>query len=171
MSQVAVQSATQPVAQTDTKNIVIEGLSTFGMYYALFGAVISSIIGVGLIIYGIMILTNKFDRSGVEGIVKTIDCNARDCSVNVDYIYNNTNYNMWFYGIKKVSYSVGSKIIVYVKDNNPTDVTIDTPPNNTTGIIILVVGIVIPILGWLWYLGTKKYRELGALSAVSAILN
>lgn len=105
-----------------------------------------------IIIYGILIVLNKYDRVGVEATVKEVKCLSNldrySCSLYLEYTYNSNQYTVWI-DTNKVDYTPGSKLVIYIVSDKPTDVGLDTPPSHSTGTICILSGVIIMIMAFI----------------------
>lgn len=65
-------------------------------------------------------------------------------------------------------YILNASINVWYDPNNPSDFYLFSDDTNAAGWILLVVGIITIIVGWVWSYFANKYKIIGAVEGVSS---
>jgi len=153
---------------------VYSGAATFGRIISVIAVVIGTLTGLILIPYGIYMIVHKekLTSTTVGEITGDPMCNPSDpggnnkivydCSFTVDYKIDNTNYSIDVNTSTGFKYSNGSSITVYYNPKDPSAGAIKSDSSHVAGIIILAVGIIIPLISWLWWYFAKKNKIVGA---------
>lgn len=167
------------MSSTEKKSLgedIYSGAASFGRAWAFIGAIIGTIIGIGLFIGGIYLATRKVSIETVQAIITSVNCrpiqnNNQMCNIGIEYTFKNEkkNTNIDYNGNRM--FSVNQKIDVYINLDKPSEITIDSPASKTAGIIMIIVGIIIIGLAWLWYWLTKRYKFLGAAQGVGGAID
>lgn len=189
------------VSQNDKTNKsvaseVYEGTASFGIFIALIGAIIGSILGIILLVIGIRIISTKTTKTQINATITKINGvgnllsnenrsqltpdNSRcpsvsqgmhSCFIEVSYKYLDKEYKKDINYTGDKSYYIGQNINVYIEPSDPNNVQLNSPPSNTTGIILIVVGLLIILGGWIWYWISKKWKVAAAATGASGIWN
>lgn len=161
-------------------NEIYEGASEFGRILAKIGVVIGTIVGLGLIIAGSILLFKKTKRSEkMSGTVTAAECKEHvierderkntmyNCHLEVEYANGKTmkdriDSSEW--------YSEGDKIDVYVDPDNEENVSLSSDNTKPFGIILLVIGIFVIGFSWLWLWITNKSKFAAASGGVASTI-
>lgn len=157
---------------------IYSGAASFGVFWALLGAVMATIVGIILIIAGIYILASKSDRNSASATVVAINGQTNgscqktqdnpvqyQCTVSVKYDGWKDPIDINYSGNN--SYYVGEKLTIYVKKNDPSDATLNPPVPKWFGIIAIVVGLIIPAVAWFWYWASRRWKFIAAAEGAS----
>jgi hypothetical protein len=165
--------------QESTSSQLYTGSAEFGKFMALIGAIIGTVISIGLIIGGIFIIIYAKKLRSVEGsILADSKCTSTapdkngnittTCVAPVKYTIDGTLYDD---SNKKVSsgnitYKLGNSVTVWYNPTNPSEPILN-PVTSAIGWVLIVIGIVIIFFYWLWVFITRKYKFAAAASGVS----
>lgn len=160
-----------------TLNNIYSGTADFGKLYALWGAIIGTIICIVLIIMSIIAFRHKITlTSKASGTVtKATNCtkgnnNDETCSFNA--ILDSIGVTVTIKTNKKVDYKIGDKINTIYYNPNDTSKAALKPDNETTqGIILLVIGIFGIIISWTTVWLTNHFKAFAAVEGASGMYN
>lgn len=172
---------------------IYSGSASFGRIMSIIKAVIGTLVGIAMIIGGIFLVRSrtKYSESTTAKILNT-DTDKVDCVRTGDQTGNSNDNDMWNCSNIKLSWTVGGKnydnknspmsytgstnlegykngasVNIYYDPSNPRDITIQRLPTHIFGWILLGLGILILISGWLWVLITQKSNFAAATSGVA----
>ena len=160
---------------------IYSGTASFGRIMAIFSAVMATLAGLIMIPLGIYLIARKSKLTATTNA--TIICDdcciptAEDsnitynCTLAVEYSVDGTQYNEPITTSGQQNYNNVKSATVYYDPKKPSDVSLDTDNTHTVGIIVLVVGIIIPALAWLWLYFATKYKSVAAVGGVAAGLD
>jgi hypothetical protein len=157
---------------------VYTGTAKAGVAFSLIGAVTSTIFAIILISIGIYLLvrktTNYISAEGqivaVNGCTTTTSSSRTSfCNLTVSYTYNNKQYTSTVQGQNNIIYVVNQNITVYFTSDNPTKIQLSGDVPNWVGWILIIVGIVVAIVGWVWYYLSSKYKVVAAIGGARGI--
>jgi hypothetical protein len=173
------------MSKSNISDEIYSGASTVGLWYTFIGAIISSIMGVCMIIVAITKLRSNKKQYNVEGTVIKINENENgqcayintandityDCTLTVQYTdpsskktyTNDISYN------GSEDYTVGSKIELYYT-NDIQNVTADKNLSNGFLMFIVFVGLFFIIGGWLLYWASKKWKFFAAFQGAAGMM-
>lgn len=141
------------------------GMASFGVFMAFLGAIIGTLIGIGLIYFGASVYNQQYTE--LKAKVLSIDCDSKQCSNKIKYMKDNKEEIRFVYTSKNRTVSVGNEVSVFVGDDN--SVSLDNP--KTGGIVLICIGLFVILAGWVWYWITKKYEFAAATSGLSNSLS
>ena len=168
---------------------IYSGTATFGRIMAVVGVVISTIAALIMIPLGIYFIVHKTKLvSTTNGTVHSVSCVAKihhddddddddddtieyDCSLTVNYKVGNNSYSINTNTTSTAQYKEGDTITVYYDPNNPSNAALDADNTHVIGIIILVIGIIVPLVAWIWWYFARKYKAVAAAGGVAAGLD
>jgi len=159
--------------------------SSFGKIWSLIGAVIGTIIGLGLFIFGLVFFfRKKTNRDEVLASVSSINGGGTErcekisdnpvnysCLLTFNYNYKGNAYNLDYNYNGANIYYKGQKTNIYVNVNHPTDILLGKEAPSWTGLIFAIVGIIIIAGGWFWYWMSRRYKFLAAAQGVGGAYN
>jgi hypothetical protein len=158
------------------------GASSFGRVWALFGAITATFVGIILIGIGIFIMTRKSDRKAYSATVvyvngpngppcqKTQDNPVQyTCTITIKYSGYSSPINIDYMGSKM--YYVGETITVYVKNGNPSDVSLSGNVPKWLGLVFIIPALLMIVGSWFWYWASRKWKFVAAAEGGSAALD
>ena len=173
------------MSKSNVSDDIYSGVSTFGLWYTFIGAIMSTIIGLAMIILGIGKLRSNKKQYNVQGTITLINGTQNgqcasvntandisyDCTLTVEYsdpsskktYKNDISYD------GSEDYTVGSKIELYYT-NDIQNVTADKNFSNGFLIFIVFLGFFFIIGGWFLYWASKKWKILAAAEGVSGMM-
>jgi hypothetical protein len=161
---------------------IYSGAASFGKVWAIIGAVMSTLIGIGMIIIGITILVHK-DRNP-HTTATVIACPKPDnnccdawtdannvrqysCVLQVKYNVNGKDYTKVINTTGTTQYNVGSTVPISYDPNNPQDVKTSFPPPHWLGWVLIVLALIVIFGSWVWVWLTRKYKFAAAAQGVA----
>lgn len=161
---------------------IYSGAASFGVFWALLGAIMATIIGTLLIGFGIYLMVHKTNRKTVSAKVvyingipdgtcqKTQDNPPQyNCAVTVKYDGWKDPIQISYTGPD--SYYVGETIDIYVDNNNPGDATLDKPVPKWMGLIIIAVALIMIGGAWFWYWASRRWKFIAAAEGASGAIS
>ena len=160
---------------------IYSGAAGFGRFYAIFSAIISTLIGISLIIAGIIMLQKKkiYTHKVLATIIKDgAQCSTEthhdrhgstttyNCSLHLSYVVNNKTYINTLAVDSSTDYEGYKTIEIYYNPHNPMDAKVQPFPWKLGGWVALIIGILLVIFPWFWVWVTQKYKFAAALSGV-----
>jgi ribosomal protein S8E len=147
--------------------------ANFGLLYNLMSALFSTFICIIMILVGFWIKDINIKKSETtSGIINSAECNIEKnkttCMATVIYTVNNVKYTNQYTSQGIVN--KGQRIEVYYNPLDPNDFTVE---NYTyyAGVGMIVLGIIIVISSWVWFLLSYIYKPVAAISGVGAMGN
>ena len=134
-------------------NPIYSGLANYGVLTAWASAVLITIVGIVMIVFG-SIKVSKGSLDSTTGKVTEIF----DQTVKIDYTVDNQQYSSPF---PNKSYTLNENITVYYNPKNPIIAQLN-PGKNTVGIILIVCGVIFPLLSWLWLYIVRRSKFAAA---------
>jgi hypothetical protein len=160
---------------------IYDGAGTFGHIEAWIGAIISTLIGIVLIVIGVIALNHKTKlTANTQGKIKDATCGdpyndgnqqKYKCTVNVTYTVDNKEYNIIKNTDDDSKYFTGQMVTVYYNPSSPDKGELTSDNSKTLGIVFIIVGIVIPLFAWLWLWITYKSKFAAAAGGVAGAVN
>jgi hypothetical protein len=164
---------------------IYSGAASFGRFWALLGAIVSTVVAIVMIGIGIYILLLPVQLS-VQGTVVAInespsgicrsisDKNGTtfNCEITVKYLFNGQEYtkDMSYSGTS--TYYIGSKIPVYFKTaNDPNSTSLNGQPPKWVGWALIAFAIILTLGSWFWYWATRKWKVVAAAEGTGGMLN
>ena len=173
-----------PHKKESTGEKIYSGTATVGRVMSVVGVVFGTVIGLIMIVVGIfMIVHHTKLTSQTQGTIEKgqndlctpyakNNTTVWDCNFTVDYNVGGTAYKQnIILNDSSRSYHPGESIKIYYDPNNPDDSSNTSDETKIPGIILLVVGIVIPLGAWLWWYFARKYKAVAAAGGVAAGLD
>lgn len=165
-----------------TGESLYSGTASFGRAMAVVGVVFSMIAALIMVPLGIYFIAHKTkltsqERGTVVGANNcgpaTIDNNkiVYDCAFTVEYKVENKPYTIKATTSGPVQYTRGNRVTVYYEPNNPSNGSINSDNTHLAGIVLLVLGIIIPTFAWIWLYFARKYKAVAAAGGVAAGLD
>ena len=158
--------------------------ASFGRIMAIVGAVIATIIGIGMIIGGIIALhhiTSLTAQIQGEVINKNFSpCSATaennivkyNCILNVKYTVNGKDYTQTLTTTNSnLNYNTGDSILIYYDPKNPSNSGLTSDTTKTLGYILLIAAPFVILLPWVWVYITKKSKIAAAAGGVATIFD
>ena len=160
---------------------IYSGVATFGRVSAVIGVIIGTLAGLIMIPIGIYLLTKKVKKTAsTDATIENADCteSAQDstisfnCTLNVNYKVGNVPYSGVVTSSGPTHYMSGKKVKVYYDPSNPKDVALDSGKSkHIAGIILIVVGVIVPLVAWVWWYFARKYKAVAAVGGTMAGLD
>ena len=160
---------------------IYSGSATFGKIEAWISAVIGTLIGLGLLIVGIVLVSHKTSLTKrARGTIKSAYClsseannqKSYNCTLDVEYIVKKQTYNIIDVISSKYDYQPhdhdNTIIDVYYNPKSPKSGKLKSDNNKVIGIILIIIGIIIPAGTWLWVWVTYKSKFAAAAGGVAA---
>ena len=157
------------------------GAATLGRVSAVIGTVVGTLAGLIMIPLGIYLLTKKIKKTATtSATVDDRSCteSAHDssitynCTLNVKYKVGDTPYTSVVTSSGDTNYGNAKTVKVYYDPSNPNNVSLDSGKSkHTAGIILIVVGVIVPLIAWIWLYFAQKYKAVAAVGGVSAGLD
>ena len=162
------------------------GTVTFGRVMAIIGAVVATLIGIGLIIFGGILTTHKTQFSAsVQG--KVIDSSmcvptnnddgsvSETCMVTAKYNIGSQCEPCVIAGTVTSSdpstYLVDMPITVYYDPSDPKQASLNSDDSKVGGWVMIAIGVIMIIFSWLWVWITRKYKIAAAVGGVTSGLD
>jgi len=176
--------------QQSGADLAYTGLATYGLFNALIGAVVATIVGVIFVIMGIMELRSTPTKSISANIVginnsatavcpsssntntvnnTTTTTTTYNCTLNLSFIYQGTTYTPSLSYNGTSNYTIGQSLTVYFTDD-PSKVSL-TENNPSTGWIAIFLGIGISALAWVMYWAARKWKAVAAIEGGESLIN
>jgi len=168
---------------------IYTGAADFGVAWALIGAITGTIIGIIMIIGGIYVLMHRNDYTPVQGKVTLINGSATgqcqsslihasngsssndttvfNCLVTVQFSYKGEDRKADISYSGNKGFYVGQVTTVYVRTNDPEDVSLNGSIPGWVSAITISFGLVIAIGGWFWYWASKRWKFVAAAEGAS----
>jgi hypothetical protein len=158
---------------------VYKDAATFGKTMSFISAIISTIIGVILIIVGLFLVFRKSKyTSEIQGaVVKasptgsnicTNKNNMYNCSFEVDYTLNGDDKTVMFNNVDtSINYTEGKIITLYYNPDDPNDIKLEKDNTKVLGWIMLLIAILMITISWLWNYLVNRNKFLAATEGVA----
>jgi hypothetical protein len=160
---------------------IYDSTATFGRFWALLGAIMATILGLGLIIAGIYFLVRKEDRNAVTGTILRINGSASQacpmvganlvCTLTIQYVYQNETFTTDIAYNGPTLYSVGQTVTVYVLKTDPHTATIGEPVPKWMGGVFIGVGVLMTLGGWFWLWAARKWKVVAVAQGGQGLWN
>lgn len=158
------------------------GSATFGRVIALVSAILISIIGIILIIWGIILEVHKTKLTQkTSGTVEIATCHQKienknivySCNLTIKYTVKGKKHTLNVENIESDSaYTDNDTIDVYYDPKNPNNGAINSDKYlHTMGIIMIICGIVMPLFAWGWWYLTTRSKAVAAAGGAAAGLD
>ena len=164
---------------------IYSGTATFGRITSIISAIIGTIISIIMIIIGISLIMHKIKYTEKAiGHITSVNCTEIsddnnkimwDCGtisgtyiVKVKGIPKTYPFNFDI-GKTNIHYTTSSIINVYYNLDNPNKPNKDSDKSDhVIGWVLIVIGLIIIIGGWLWVYLTQKYKVAAAYSGLTS---
>lgn len=169
-------------SSASTGSEIYSGAASFGIAWALIGAIFATIFGVILFAVGIYFVVHKSDRTAFPATVLYINgpggpvCQKTQdnpiqysCTITIKYSGWANPIDINYTGSQV--YYVGEKITVYAKKGNPSDVTLNKPIPNWVGWLMMAGALLMIGISWFWYWASRKWKFVAAAEGVGGALN
>ena len=163
-----------------TGEAIYSGTASFGRVMAVVGVVFAMIAALVMIPLGIYFIVHKTKlTSHTSGKVNNSSCTARsennsvvyDCTFQVSYTVGNKPYSISDTTSGSQQYNGGDSVTVYYDPNNPANGSVNSDNTHVMGVVLLVIGIIIPTVAWIWWYFARKYKSVAAAGGVMAGLD
>jgi hypothetical protein len=175
---------------SDTINTIYTGASDFGQWTALLSAFLATLIGLLAIGVGIYLLVEDSLRTQkVQGTVESVTCSGTtssttssstssgSCLIDVRYVVQRKTFTRKFAVDNPTTLQKGSTVTLFVDPKDPQDnvvLDIGNANNNAASIaggVLIGVGLLILIVGWIVYYLTRRYKFFAAAEGVGEAAN
>ena len=154
-----------------TMQPVYDVTASIGIAYAIFSAVIATII-CGFAIYGGFWVKNMNADKTAKTTGKIMDAtcsktkNDKSCVSTINYMVKDVEYS-----VSSVTEIVnkGQTITVYYDPKNPNNFSLSNNTTNTIGWVIIIIAIIILLSSWGWLIMTIFFKPLAAATGVGAV--
>lgn len=174
------------------KNIggtLYSGAAAYGRFTSMLGAIIMTIIGIGLIIGGIYLMVNKDKHSlTAKAVITEAQCSqtqttinnkpsiSYSCMLTIQYSVSNVLYTNKVQANGQHTYNKGEFITVQYTPSDPNDVELKPSISRTTiGAIMIGIALIMMLMSWGSAYLARKYKFAAAFqgigSGVSTISN
>jgi len=169
--------------KTNLGDEIYSGAASFGIAWALIGAIFATIIGIGMIVGGIYILIHKDKLIDIQATITQINGGSGpcskitdnpiqySCSITLEYKYNGITYTGVQNYTGNANYYIGEVITIRINPNNPNDISLNNPIPKWIGWILIVFALLIIIGSWFWYWASRKWKFVAAAEGVGGALN
>ena len=158
------------------------GTADFGRIMAIIGAVIATLIGIGMIIGGIVALHHTTTRTAqVQGeVTNNNPCTPTavnnvvkyNCIIDVTFTLSAKVYTANFINNNSnINYRKGDAITVYYDPKNPSDNGLLSDNSKIVGWVLLGIAPFIILFAWLWVYITRKSKVAAAAGGVASIFD
>ena len=160
---------------------IYSGAASFGRGMAIFGAVMSTLIGIGMVIGGIYILLHK-DKSkhvlatvvgcsidgasGKDCCTSFVDYNGfrqYDCNLRLNYTVNGKEYNNPLYISSQRGYVSGDFLKISYDEKNPNSIKADVGYPYFLGWVLIGLAVLVIAGSWFWVWLTGRYKFAAAV--------
>ena len=154
---------------------VYKGSASYGRFIAMIFAVLSIIIGIGLILTGIIYNKSVLTYSSTTlatFVSKKCDMYNKDKNCNYVLSFNDDNgqtINASY--SSKYEYEINSKIDIVYNPSDKSTIRLKSENTKTFGYTIIGIGIIVPMCAWFWVWVTRKYEFAASASAFSSVFN
>lgn len=162
---------------TNLGDQIYSGTATIGRVGAVIGAVFATILGIGMIIFGIITVRKRVHRTvKTVATVTSANCTPKvaDDSTSVEYLcalgldvhHHAASLDL----TSAIKYKVGDSISIYYDPHNPSDVRMES--DNTShfaGWVLFVMGLFLITFPWLWVYATQKSKDVAAVGGAMGV--
>lgn len=164
------------MAKRKESTTLYSGTATFGRIMAIFALVMAVIAALVMIPTGIYFIVHKTKLvSTTNGTAESVLCVAHqdsyDCTLTVNYKVDNKTYHLNTTTNSVIQYKEGDNLTVYYDPKDPSNASVESDNTHIMGIIILVIGIILPLGAWFWWYLARKYKSVAAVGGVAAGLD
>jgi len=154
---------------------VYKGSASYGRFIAIVFAVLSILIGIGLIIAGITYNKSVLNYSSTTlGTINSKKCDTYDKNKNCNYIVSFVDDNGQTINAQyssKYEYEINSKIDIVYDPSDKNSIRLKSDNTKTFGYAMIGIGIIIPMFAWIWVWVTRKYEFAASASGFSSVFN
>jgi len=153
---------------------VYEGSASYGRFIAMIFAVIATVIGIGLVLFGITYNKSVLRYSNTSvATINSKSCNMNEkksCNYTLSFVDNtgqtvNTTYSSVY------EFEINSKIDIVYDPSDKNTIRLKSDNTKTNGYMMIGVGIAIPLFAWFWVWVTRKYEFAASASGFSSVFN
>ena len=154
-----------------TMQPVYDVTASIGIVYAIFSAVMATII-CGIAIYaGVWVKNMNSDKTEKTiGTITEAICsntkNDKSCIVTINYKVKDVEYSV---STTTTIVNKGQTLDIFYDPNNPNNFSISNNTTNTIGWIIIIIAIIILLLSWGWFIMTIFFKPVAAATGVGAV--
>jgi hypothetical protein len=159
--------------------------ATFGVWWALFGAIFATIIGLVMIGFAIYIMTHKNTKTDVSAVILSINgstgatCSYStinnvsnyNCVLTLKYTYNNQEYKIDYYYNGDRNYYVGQTVAGYTDKKSPENFSLTDQLTEKNALVLFFIGLFIIAISWFSYFISKRFKFIAAAEGGRAFLN
>ncbi len=165
-----------------SKNTLYSGTAEFGRIMSVVGVIFGIIAGLIMIPLGIYFIVHKTKLTAhTKGTVAgTVQCDEKinnnqivhDCSFKVNYKVGKNSYTIeTSSNDSSRNYKEGDNITIYYDPSFPSDGSLFADNTHLTGIIVLIIGIIIPTISLIWWYFARKSKAVAAAGGIMAGLD
>ena len=149
----------------------VKGFATVGKINAYIGMGVGALVGIGLIVFGVMLLRNK-NTVKTTGKVTDVVCpssaNPNTCYYAITYSVNGQAM-FGSLSLPRGKYVKDQFIDVYYNPNDVNSIDVDIAGKRNAAIIMIVLGVVIPIGAYVSLYFAKKSESYAAVAGASSL--
>ena len=150
---------------------VYDASAAIGIAYAIFSAVMATIICGFVIYFGVWVKNMNSDKTGyIKGTIIDATCtnakNDKSCLASIDYKVNNVNYSV---SATTGIVNKGQTIDIYYDPKNPNNFSLYNNTTNTIGWVIIIIAVIILLSSWGWLILTIFFKPVAAATGVGAV--
>lgn len=152
------------------------GIASFGKIVAVIGAVITTIICIIVIIFGLITIFDKNPKQATQATITSVICydmyeqntHKYICSLHLNYMVNGQAYTAVLDNQKlNQLYTVGQTITIYYDPRNPDrNIQISAPLSKNSARLMIYIAVGVMLLSWGWVWLTRRYKFLAAVQGV-----
>ena len=159
------------------------GAAGFGRFYAVFSAIIATLLGIVSIAAGIWLLLKKqtYTHSTVA-TVNSVQCTTErtgghnssttyNCSLNVTYKVDGKTYHRTLAVDSSIDYEGLKTVKIYYNPHDPSDAEVEQFPYKILGSVALGFGVLIMLGAWFWVWVTRRYKFAAAATGIGEALH
>jgi hypothetical protein len=150
---------------------IYEGAASFGIFWALLGAVTGTIVGLISLGIGLWMLFRKQRSDTVQG--KIIDITGKcenssksDCSLVISYEYAGKLHEKTIEYQGNTSYEKGQPVTLYLIPGDLDSLSLQKDLPRWAGGLTVGFGLLIILGGWFWYWASTKWKFVAAAEGV-----
>ena len=157
---------------------IYSGVASFGKLQTIWGAIISSIIGIILIFIAINQIKHKVTlTSKTNANIINVQCesgnenNNNKCKINIRFNDKNNKTITTTIVASDVPSNINSNITIYYNPNDPTKAALQPDNEFKKGLIILGIAILLIIIPWIYVWLSFHFKFFAAIEGVEGIYN
>ena len=155
------------------------GAATFGKIRVIIGVIFGTIIGLALLVVGIVLIVKKYklNVSTMGTIMNDPNCSRHkekdsgtmyDCNgMNIAYVVDGKSYTLNGSTNSTYNYVKGNSIRVYYQSDKPSNAALSSDNTHIAGWISVLIGLVMLIGSWFWFIMAMKYKFVAAAEGVA----